>query len=66
MRSRHQLALGLFDEDHPPPYPEEPSAIVVSVSGGLDSDYAALAQSPNYPLARAPRANGLARHAHTP
>jgi len=42
MRSRYQLALGLFGEDQPPPYPEDPSAIVVSVSGGLDSDYAAL------------------------
>ncbi|HJZ50132.1 MAG TPA: hypothetical protein VKE41_23330, partial [Roseiflexaceae bacterium] len=42
MRHRHQMPLGLFDEDRPPPYPEDPSAIVVSVSGGLDSDYAAL------------------------
>ncbi len=42
MRHRHQLALGLFAEDRPPPYPDDPSSIIVSVSGGLDSDYAAL------------------------
>jgi hypothetical protein len=39
---RAQLALELFPEDSPPSYPDDPSAIVVSVSGGLDSDYAAL------------------------
>jgi hypothetical protein len=42
MRHRDQLALGLFPQDGPAPYPEAPSAIIVSVSGGLDSDYAAL------------------------
>jgi len=42
MRAGDQLALGLFPEDCPPPYPDEPSALIVSVSGGLDSDYAAL------------------------
>jgi hypothetical protein len=53
MRHRNQLSLGLFDEDRPPPYPNDPSAIVVSVSGGLDSDYAALwarQRWPNHPL----------------
>jgi hypothetical protein len=53
MRHRHQLALGLFAEDRPPPYPDTPSAIVVSVSGGLDSDYAALwarQRWPKHPL----------------
>ena len=42
MRHRYQQSLGLFDEDRPPPYPADPTAIIVSVSGGLDSDYAAL------------------------
>jgi hypothetical protein len=42
MRHRNQLALGLFEEDGPPPYPDDPTTIIVSVSGGLDSDYAAL------------------------
>ena len=42
MRHHSQLALELFEEDSPPPYPDDPTAIVVSVSGGLDSDYAAL------------------------
>lgn len=42
MRPTNQLSLGLFPDEHPPPYPETPSAIVVSVSGGLDSDYAAV------------------------
>lgn len=43
MRNRRfQEALGLFPEDGPPPYPDDPTAIVVSVSGGLDSDYVAL------------------------
>jgi hypothetical protein len=51
MRARDQLALGLFPEDHPPPYPETPSAIVVSVSGGLDSDYAALWAQRRWPSA---------------
>jgi hypothetical protein len=49
---RNQLALGLFDEDHPPPYPAEPSAITVSVSGGLDSDYAALWARQQWPEAQ--------------
>ncbi len=51
MRHHNQLALGLFPEDRPPPYPETPSAIVVSVSGGLDSDYAALWARQRWPNA---------------
>jgi hypothetical protein len=53
MRHPHQLALGLFAEDRPPPYPDDPSTIIVSVSGGLDSDYAALwarRRWPKHPL----------------
>ena len=53
MRHRHQLALELFADDQPPPYPDDPSTIIVSVSGGLDSDYAALwarRRWPNHPL----------------
>jgi len=53
MRHRHQLALRLFAEDRPPPYPDDPSTIIVSVSGGLDSDYAALwarRRWPTHPL----------------
>ena len=42
MHRRNQLALPLFPEDGQPPYSDNPSAVVVSVSGGLDSDYAAL------------------------
>jgi hypothetical protein len=52
MRQRNQLVLGLFPEDDPPPYPAEPSAVIVSVSGGLDSDYAALWARHMWPNAR--------------
>jgi hypothetical protein len=51
MRARNQLDLGLFPEDRPPPYPETPSAVIVSVSGGLDSDYAALWARQRWPNA---------------
>lgn len=50
---RNQLTLPLFEEDGPPPYPADPTAIVVSVSGGLDSDYAAVwarRRWPDHPL----------------
>ena len=53
MRHHQQRTLGLFDEDRPAPYPDKPTAIVISVSGGLDSDYAALwarQRWPKHPL----------------
>ena len=49
---RHnQLALGLFPEDTSPPYPDDPTAVIVSISGGLDSDYAALWARQRWPNA---------------
>jgi hypothetical protein len=51
MRHCNQLALGLFPEDSPPPYPDDPTAVVISVSGGLDSDYAALWARKRWPNA---------------
>jgi hypothetical protein len=52
MRHPNQLALALFPEDGLPPYLDNPSAVVVSVSGGLDSDYAALWARQRWPNAR--------------
>src|SRR5262245_59577826 len=52
MRHRNQLALGLFPEDGQPPYPDDPTSVVVSVSGGLDSDYAALWARRKWPNTR--------------
>lgn len=52
MRHHNQLALGLYPEDNPPPYPDNPTTVVVSVSGGLDSDYAALWARRRWPKTR--------------